>query len=125
MGRNRVVGSPYEVQSMQGTPSAPLKAFTTEAHVDLYLIYDDGTNLVTVTLDPNAVPGDVVALQDATGNATVGPPVGSTVGPIFIQANIGQTINLHGPLATIINPVFRAVLTMGEDNVWYIAFLGG
>ncbi len=118
MGRNRVVGSPYEVAIMQGTPIAPLKAFTTDHTVDLYLVVDDGVNLVTVTLDANAEPGDVVAVQDATGNA-------SLTLPIFIQANLGQTINLHGALATIINPVFRAVLTMGEANVWYIAFLGG
>jgi hypothetical protein len=118
MGRNRVLGAPYEVAEMQGTPGAPLKAFTTDPSVDLYLIFDDGVNLVTVTLDPNAQPGDVVALEDATGHASVALP-------IFIQANLGQTINLHGALASIINPVVRAVLTMGEDNVWYIAFLGG
>jgi hypothetical protein len=120
MSQNRILGSPYEIMTMSApVPSVPW-GFTTNHETDLYLVNPDGLNPVTVTLDPFAAPCDVVAIQDATGLSTLGVP-------IVIEASPGQTINLHPSGCRIVAAagVIRAVLTMGEDNIWYVAFMGG
>lgn len=76
MGRNRVLGSPYESEVVSAS-------FITEAHVDLYLIDAVLGSPVTATLDPNAFNGDQVVIQDV-GDAAVQP--------ITINASPGQTI---------------------------------
>ena len=120
MGQNRILGSPYASQSMAASVPGVEWGFTTNWTVDLYLVQDDGVHPALVTLDPGAVPGDVVAIQDATGN--------SSIGKLLILASPGQTINLH-PAGFVnisaANGVIRAVLTMGENNVWFVAFMGG
>jgi hypothetical protein len=119
MSQNRILGSPYEIESVAAAAPGPW-GFTTNHETDLYLVQDDGTNPVTVTLDPFAAPGDVVAIQDATGKSTLGVP-------IVIEASPGQTINLHPSGCRIVASagVIRAVLTMGSDDTWYAAFMGG
>jgi hypothetical protein len=123
MSQNRTLGSPYEIMTMNPpAPSAPW-GFTTNHETDLYLVNPDGLNPVTVALDPFAAPGDRVAIQDATGLST-------TAYPIVIEASPGQSIALHSSgfvkiETNGISGAYQALLTMGEDNVWYAVFLGG
>ncbi len=120
MSQNRILGSPYELETMAASAPGPW-GFTTNHETDLYLVQDDGTYPVTVTLDPGAAPGDIVAIQDATGKSTL-------LLPIVVEASPGQSINLHpsGSIHIVASAgVIRAVLTMGADNIWYVAFMGG
>jgi len=74
MGRNRNVGSPYQ-------PHVVTASFQTNHAVDRYLV---NAVPVTVTLDPYAVQGDQVVIEDITGAAASHP--------IVIDASAGQTI---------------------------------
>ena len=77
MGRNRFVGAPYQ-------PTVITESTTTQFTFDLYLVEATLGIPVTVTLDPYAVQGDQVAIQDIANNA-------SAQG-ILILASEGQTI---------------------------------
>jgi hypothetical protein len=67
MGRNRVMGAPYE----QALATADL---TTQPHIDRYLVVTTPSGpSITITLDPNAVDGDQVVIQDASGQAAAFP----------------------------------------------------
>ena len=74
MGRNRNVGSPYQ-------PHVINTSFQTNHAIDRYLV--NGVP-ITVTLDPYAVQGDQVVIEDITGSAASHP--------ITIDASAGQTI---------------------------------
>jgi hypothetical protein len=90
MGRNRLLGSPYEQQIVEAS-------CTTESHVDRYIVVTpSGGPDVTITLDPNAYNGDQVSIVDGAGNAgtrtiTVVPSAGQTIdGPSTITTNFGS-----------------------------------
>jgi hypothetical protein len=95
MGRNRVVGSPYQVETVT-------EDFTTGHAVDLYLV--DAVGL-SVTLDPYAVNGDQVQIQDITNSAAAHP--------IAINASEGQVIlNDFGASVSITTDGGSILLTM-------------
>ena len=76
MGINRVVGAPYQENEVA-------ESFTTNHAVDFYQVHAALGSPVTVTLDPYAVRGDRVTIQDIAGNAatqniTIVPSPGQT-----------------------------------------------
>jgi len=77
MGLNRLVGAPYQQEEVT-------ESFDTTFGVDLYLVKAAIGSPVTVTLDPTAVQGDRVAVQDAGNNAASQA--------ITIEVSPGQTI---------------------------------
>ncbi len=77
MGRNRTLGSPFEIATITSSQTA-------ESHIDMYAVDAALGSPVTLTLDPNAFNGDQVIVQDVGNNA------GSQ--PILVQASPGQTI---------------------------------
>jgi len=77
MGRNRFVGAPYQ-------PDVVTADTTTRFWIDLLLVNASLGEPVTVTLDPNAVQGDQVVVQDVGNNAAAQN--------IVINASPGQTI---------------------------------
>jgi hypothetical protein len=107
MGRNRVVGSPYQVETVT-------EDFTTGHAVDEYLV--DAASVVC-TLDPYAVNGDQVLIQDVTD--------GAATSPIVINASEGQVI-LNGfgesiSIATNGGAVLLVMTTLG----WVPLFSSG
>ncbi len=86
MGRNRVVGSPFQ-------PSVVTSDTTTQYRVDQYLVDAPLGSPVTLTLDPGAVQGDQVAIQDVGGNAEAQPIV-INASPNQTLVNIGETISI-------------------------------
>jgi len=110
MGRNRLLGAPYEQQIMT-------ESFTAEAHIDRYIVLTPGGGPnVTVTLDPNAFNGDQVTIVDGAGNAAAHN--------ITIVASAGQT--LDGP--SVISSDFgelEITFSFGLGNVWLASASGG
>ncbi len=88
MGRNRLLGSPYEQQFVSSD-------FTTAHNIDRYLVETAG---IVVTLDPNAFEGDQVAIVDASNDAGAAPitfvpsPGQSIFGPPTINTNGGSAL---------------------------------
>lgn len=66
MGRNRTLGSPFEIATIRSSQ-------TTEAHVDMYAVDAALGSPVVLTLDPNAFNGDQVVVQDVADNAGTQP----------------------------------------------------
>jgi len=103
MGRNRLLGAPYEQQVVSAS-------FVTEPNIDRYIVVTpSGGPAVTVTLDPNAFNGDQVTIVDGAGNAAAHN--------ITIVPSAGQTID--GP--TVISTDFGALevtFSFGLGNVW-------
>lgn len=100
MGRNRAIGAPNVV-------SPQTVSFTTFFPVDVYPISAPNGTPVVVTLDPDAVQGDQVLLQDAAGNAGTQP--------IVIEASAGQTIVGVGSSTMIAVAYGQATLTYSAD----------
>src|SRR5271155_264512 len=77
MGINRVVGAPYQENEIT-------ESVTTNHSIDFYQVNAAHGSPVTITLDPNAVRGDRVSIQDIAGNAASQP--------ITIVPSPGQSI---------------------------------
>jgi hypothetical protein len=99
MGQNRIVGAAYQQQEKTGD-------FTTSFGTDLYLVNAPTGAPVTVTLDPNAVQGDRVAIQDSSGDADTQP--------ISIVVSDGQTILGQGSSLSIATAYGRVDLTFND-----------
>jgi len=99
MGRNRALGTPYQTETV-------VSDFTTGHAVDAYMV--DAVPLV-VTLDPFAVNGDQVLIQDVTDSAETNP--------IVINTSEGQTIlNGYGESISISTDGGLVLLTMTPDG---------
>jgi hypothetical protein len=106
MGRNRVLGSPYQTETVTAD-------FTTNHAVDAYMV--DAVPLV-VTLDPFAVNNDQVLIQDVTNTAAAHP--------ITINASDGQTIlNGFGSTIAVTTNGGSVLLTMTPDG--WVPQVGG
>ena len=107
MGRNRALGSPYQVETVT-------EDVTTAHVVDAYMI--DAVPLV-VTLDPHAVSGDQVLVQDVTNAAAAYP--------IVVLASEGQPIlNGYGGTLTIAeNGGGVQFLLDGDQHGWVPQFV--
>jgi hypothetical protein len=111
MGLNRALGTPY--QQVEKTES-----FTTHFGTDMYLVSAPTGAPVVVTLDPNAVQGDRVAIQDVAGNA------GSQA--IVVDASEGQTVLGLGSSLSLNTDYGQVQLTYNEPlSAWIAAQSGG
>jgi hypothetical protein len=106
MGRNRVLGSPFQ-------PLVITTDTTTKFSVDQYLVDAALGSPVTVTLDPKAVQGDQVVIQDVGGNAESQS--------IVIEASPGQTIVNVGTSINITTNGGGVQLTYDQDLAGWTA----
>src|SRR5271167_1421690 len=103
MGRNRLLGAPYEQQVVSAS-------FVTEPNIDRYIVVTpSGGPAVTVTLDPNAFNGDQVTIVDGAGNAAAHN--------ITIVPSAGQTIDGPSVIATDFGAL-ELTFSFGLGNVW-------
>jgi len=110
MGRNRLLGAPYEQQVVSAS-------FEAEAHVDRYIVVTpSGGPNVTVTLDPNAFNGDQVTVVDGAGNAAAHN--------ITLVASPGQELDGPSVIATDFGEL-EVTFSFGLGNVWLAATSGG
>jgi len=129
MGRNRIVGAPYQ-------PTVVTADVTTEYAFDLYLVDQEFGTPVAITLDPNAVHGDRVKIQDAANIAaaqgiTVLASPNQTIlngygGSLLINANGGsvtltydQTLGGWVPTPSCSGSAGAAPGTAAYNPSWY------
>jgi hypothetical protein len=108
MGRNRVLGSPFQ-------PAVISTDTTTQYYVDQYLVDAALGSPVTVTLDPNAVQGDQVVIQDVANNAGTQQ--------IVIAASPDQTIVGVGDSISVTTDGGGVQLTYDQDLSWVATVL--
>src|SRR5271154_584713 len=110
MGRNRLLGAPYEQQVVSAS-------FEAEAHGARYIGHTpSGGPNVTVTLDPNAFNGDQVTVVDGAGNAAAHN--------ITLVASPGQDLDGPSVIATDFGEL-EVTFSFGLGNVWLAATSGG
>jgi hypothetical protein len=90
MGRNRALGTPFEVQTVTAS-------FTTRAHVDMYVVDATLGSPVTANLDPGAFAGDQVIVQDVAQNAGTQPiTVSPSPGQVIVGSSGSYSVNTDG-----------------------------
>ena len=120
MGQNRVLGSPFQTSAIsEGTKSTH--------KVDLYEVSAPMGAPVVMTLDPNAVTGDRVSIQDVVGNAgsqaiTIAPSEGQTIlgydSAISIATDYGRVdLSYVGVLKTWIPTLGGALAASGFPRI--------
>ena len=118
MGQNRVVGIPYQIEEVT-------KSFTVNFAVDLYQVDAPSGSPVTVTLDPYAVRGDRVSIQDIGGNAGTQPiTIVAANGQAIFGSSTSITINEnYGRIDFTFNGASSSwlpVLTQGADPASFV-----